>query len=57
VLGQGTDGVVLVLEANVTRRVAALSAKESLEAAGVRLLGTVLNNRTFPIPDKLYRNL
>jgi len=57
VLGQATDGVVLVLEANATRRVAALSAKEALEAAGVRLLGTVLHNRTFPIPEKLYRKL
>ena len=56
-LGQATDGVVLVLEANATRRVAALSAKEALEAAGVRLLGTVLNDRTFPIPEKLYRKL
>jgi len=56
-LGQATDGVVLVLEANATRRVAALSAKEALEAAGVRLLGTVLNDRTFPIPEKLYRRL
>lgn len=56
-LGSATDGVVLVLEANKTRRVAALSAKEALEAAGVRLLGTVLNNRTFPIPEKLYRKL
>jgi hypothetical protein len=56
-LGQATDGVVLVLEANATRRAAALSAKEAIEAAGVRLLGTVLNNRTFPIPEKLYRKL
>jgi hypothetical protein len=56
-LGQATDGVVLVLEANATRRVAALSAKEALEAAGVRLLGTVLNDRTFPIPENLYRKL
>lgn len=56
-LGSATDGVVLVLEANATRRVAALSAKEALEAAGVRLLGTVLNDRTFPIPEKLYRKL
>ena len=56
-LGQAADGVVLVLEANATRRVAALSAKEALEAAGVRLLGAVLNDRTFPIPEKLYRKL
>ncbi len=56
-LGQAADGVVLVLEANATRRVAALSAKAALEAAGVRLLGAVLNDRTFPIPEKLYRKL
>jgi Mrp family chromosome partitioning ATPase len=55
VLGQVTDGVVLVLEANATRRVAARSAKETLEAAKVQLLGTVLKNRTFPIPEKIYR--
>ena len=57
VLGQVTDGVVLVLEANSTRRVTARSAKQTLEAANVRLLGTVLNNRTFPIPEKLYRRV
>jgi Mrp family chromosome partitioning ATPase len=56
-LGQGVDGVVLVLEANSTRRVAALKAKRALEAAEVRVLGTVLNNRTFPIPEKIYRLL
>jgi len=55
VLGQVTDGAVLILEANVTRRVAARSAKQTLDAANVRVLGTVLNNRTFPIPEKLYR--
>jgi Mrp family chromosome partitioning ATPase len=57
VLGQVTDGVVLVLEANATRRVTARNAKQILETANVRLLGTVLNNRTFPIPEKLYRRL
>jgi Mrp family chromosome partitioning ATPase len=56
-LGQRADGVVLVLEANATRRVAARKAKEVLAAANVRVLGTVLNNRTFPIPDKIYRLL
>jgi len=56
-LAQATDGVVLVLEANSTRRVAALSAKETLETAGARLLGTVLNDRTFPVPETLYRRL
>jgi protein-tyrosine kinase len=57
ILGQWAEGVVLVLEANSTRRVAARKAKQALEVANVRVLGTVLNNRTFPIPEKIYRML
>ena len=56
-LSQLTDGVVLVVEAHATRRERARNVKESLTAAGVPLLGVVLNNRTFPIPDALYRRL
>jgi protein-tyrosine kinase len=54
-LSRWTDGVVLVLEANATRKVAARRAKEILDAAGVSVLGVVLNNRTFPIPEAIYR--
>jgi protein-tyrosine kinase len=56
-LGQVSDGVVLVLEANSSRRDAAQRAKASLQAANVKLLGAVLNNRTFPIPEAIYRKL
>ncbi len=56
-LGQAADGIVLVLEANATRRIAAKKTKESLQNGNLRLLGTVLNNRTFPVPEKLYRRL
>jgi hypothetical protein len=56
-LGQTADGVVLVLEANSTRWRTARKAKQVLESANVRVLGTVLNNRTFPIPEKIYRLL
>jgi Mrp family chromosome partitioning ATPase len=56
-LGQMADGVVLVLEANSTRRVAARKAQQKLEGANVQVLGTVLNNRTFPIPEKIYHRL
>lgn len=56
-LGQRSDGVVLVLEANSTRREAARKVKENLEAANVQLLGVVFNNRTFPVPESLYRRL
>ncbi len=51
------DGVILVVEANSTRREAARKAKESLEAAHVRLLGAVLNKRTYPIPEVLYSRI
>jgi hypothetical protein len=56
-LGHLCDGVILVLEANSTRRVAAQKAKESLYAANARLLGVVLSQRSFPIPDGIYRKL
>jgi Mrp family chromosome partitioning ATPase len=56
-LGQIADAAILVIEANCTRRLTARKAKESLDAAGVRLLGTVLHNRSFPIPEGLYKRL
>jgi Mrp family chromosome partitioning ATPase len=56
-LGRFADGIVLVLQSNATRREAALKAKESFEVASVRLLGAVLNKRTFPIPQNLYQRL
>jgi hypothetical protein len=56
-LGRLSDGLVLVLEAHSTRRLAAQKAQMSLQAANARLLGTVLSERTFPIPQKLYRRL
>jgi len=56
-LGQRADGTVLVIEANDTRRDTALRAKQQWERANARLLGAVLNNRTFPIPDSLYARL
>jgi capsular exopolysaccharide synthesis family protein len=57
ILGQLADGLVLVLEANATRREAALRVAESLRERQVRVLGAVLNKRTFPIPDGLYQRL
>jgi len=55
--GRFADGVVLVLKANSTRRATALKVRQSLEAANVRLLGAVLADRVFPIPEALYRML
>jgi len=57
VLGRLLDGVVLVVEANSTRRESALRVTESLRATKISVLGAVLNNRTFPIPEALYKRL
>ncbi len=56
-LGQCADGVILVVSAHSTRRESALRAKESLQAAGARLLGAILNKRTYPIPQTVYDRL
>jgi len=57
VLGRLADGVVLVLKANSSRREAARKAVQDLQSAGVRVLGAVLNQRTFPIPQAIYSKL
>jgi hypothetical protein len=56
-LGQIADGVILVLESQVTRRETARMVKENLAAANVKILGAVLNNHAFSIPETLYRKL
>jgi capsular exopolysaccharide synthesis family protein len=56
-LGHLADGIVLVVEANSTRREAALIAVENLRSSAIQILGAVLNKRTFPIPEKIYRRL
>jgi Mrp family chromosome partitioning ATPase len=56
-LGQLSDGVVLVLEANSTRRETAFAAAESLRSSGIKIIGAVLNKRTFPIPEGIYSRL
>jgi len=56
-LAQLTDGVVLVVGSNTTRRETARIAKESFKASRVPILGAVLNRRTYPIPAALYARL
>jgi protein-tyrosine kinase len=56
-LGQLSDGIVLVLEAHSTKREAAVRVTEYLRAMNVKILGAVLNKRTFPIPESLYQLL
>jgi hypothetical protein len=57
VLGRMVDGVVLVLEADATRREAAVRATEGLRNSRIPILGAVLNNRKFPIPAALYKRV
>jgi len=56
-IGRTCDGLVLVLTANKTRRLVAAQIKDQLTKAQVPLLGTVLAERRFPVPQGLYRSL
>jgi len=56
-LGKMSDGVVLIVEAESTRREAARAAVDHLRACRIPVLGAVLNKRTFPIPEFLYSRL
>ena len=51
------DGAVLTLTAHKTRRETALRAKQMLEQFNVKLIGIVLDGRTFPMPESIYRRL
>ncbi len=56
-MAQLADGIILVLSARHTRRPAAWTIKERLVAAQARILGTVLADRQFPLPESIYRRL
>jgi Mrp family chromosome partitioning ATPase len=57
VLGHLVDGVALVLKANSSRRDSARDIIQLLQSSNVRVLGAVLNQRTFPIPERIYNRL
>ena len=56
-IAQACDGLVLVLTANKTRRLVAAQIKQQLDRSQIALLGTVLVERRFPVPQGLYRSL
>jgi hypothetical protein len=56
-MAQFADGIILVLSAHRTRRITACKTVEMLEASNALLLGTVLCDRVFPIPNRIYRRL
>jgi capsular exopolysaccharide synthesis family protein len=51
------DAVVMVVRHGSTRREVVRRSKETIERAGGKILGVVLNKRKFPIPEFLYRRL
>jgi polysaccharide biosynthesis transport protein len=57
VLGAVSDGAILVLRANASRKETARNALRELQTANVKILGAVLNERTFPIPEAIYNKL
>lgn len=56
-IGAGTDGMVLVVRANRTRREIVQKAIRLINQARGRALGVVLNERRYPIPGFIYRRL
>lgn len=52
-----TDGAALVLKANSSNRKAAQKLMQDFQAANAPVLGAVLNQRTFPIPERIYNRL
>lgn len=57
ILAPLVDGIVLVVEANRTQKEQFLYAERTIENAGGRILGHVLNKRTYMIPDWLHRKM
>jgi capsular exopolysaccharide synthesis family protein len=56
-IGSLTEGIVLVVWAQRTRREVVQKALTVLHSARCRVLGVVLNQRRYPIPGFLYRRL
>jgi MinD-like ATPase involved in chromosome partitioning or flagellar assembly len=57
VLASRVDGVVVVVEAGRSRRDEILNAQRTIENAGGKFLGFVLNRRRYPVPEWLYKRL
>ncbi len=57
ILSSYLDGVVLIVNEGKTKHHAIKEIVESLKEKKVNLLGAVLNNRTFPIPQIIYKRI
>jgi Mrp family chromosome partitioning ATPase len=56
-LSRFADGVVLVLEAEKTRKPVAENLKNQIARSGGNLLGIVFNKHRHHIPDYIYKRL
>lgn len=57
ILSSKCDGLVLVIQADKTRREVIERAKRTIDEAKVNLIGTVLNQRAYKIPKFIYKRL
>lgn len=57
IIASALDGLAMVVEAHSTNCDAALKAARGAVAANTRILGAVLNKRTYPIPKAIYKKL
>jgi Mrp family chromosome partitioning ATPase len=56
-LAPETDGVMVVVEADRTRREQIQNAQHTIETADGNLLGFILNKRQYTVPEWLYKRL
>ena len=56
-LASSVDGLVIVVDAGVSRGDEIENAQRTIESAGGNFLGFVLNKRRYPVPNWLYRRL
>jgi succinoglycan biosynthesis transport protein ExoP len=56
-LGRAADGLVLIVEAGVTRRDETAEAVANLRACRINILAAVLNKDTAAVPEKIYKHL
>ncbi len=56
-IGRVCEGLVLVLTAHKTRRLAAMRMAAQIQKMQIPLLGSVFSERRFPIPETIYQSL
>jgi Mrp family chromosome partitioning ATPase len=56
-IAPSVDGTVLVVRANHTKREVLAKAEAEIRSHGGRVVGSILNRRTYPIPEAVYRRL